>query len=47
MTVKELREKLAQFDDNAIIKIYDDGWYETPNYVEEHDKGEVIIQMVY
>ena len=47
MTVKELRDILAQFDDNAIIKICDDGWYETPNYVEEHDKGEIIIQIVY
>ena len=47
MTVKELREKLAQFDDDALIQIYDDGWYETPNYVEEHDKGEVFIQVVY
>ena len=46
MTAKELRDILAQFDDNAIIKIYDDGWYETPNYVEEHEDNTVIIQVV-
>jgi len=47
MTVKELMERLVQFDENAVIKIYDEDYYETPNYVEEHDTGEIIIQVVY
>ena len=34
MTVKELREKLAQFDDNMEVKVLDDfGYWETCNTV--------------
>lgn len=46
MTVKEMIEKLSKFDDDAIVMINDEGWFETPNYIEEHDNHEIVIQCI-
>lgn len=46
MTVKELIKKLEQFDENKEVKIYDDGNYETPNYVEDHGEN-IVIQCLH
>ena len=43
MTVKELMERLAQFDENMEVKIIDGDWEEELNYVEDHE-GEIILQ---
>ena len=42
MTVKELREALAQFDENMEVKIVDDNWNESIQDVDEYN-NEVII----
>ncbi len=42
MTVKELREMLAQFDENMVVQIVDNHWNEDVNDVDEYD-GIVII----
>lgn len=46
MTVKELIKKLNQFEDDCKIMIFEENEYKTPNYVEEHDNKEVIIQYI-
>jgi len=43
MTVKELREVLAQFDDNMEVLIVDNHWDEPIDDVDEYD-GRVIIR---
>jgi len=42
MTVKELREMLAQFDENMEVKIVDDNWNEPIYDVDEYD-GVILI----
>lgn len=42
MTVKELREMLAQFDENMVVQIIDDHWNEDIYDVDEYD-GIVVI----
>lgn len=43
MTVRELREILAQFDENMEIKVNDNHWDEPIGDVDEYD-GVVIIR---
>ena len=43
MTVKELKEILAQFDENMEVKIVDNHWDEPIDDVDEYD-GEIIIR---
>ena len=43
MTVKELREILAQFDDEMEVQIVDNHWNEPIDDVDEYD-GIVLIQ---
>lgn len=45
MTVKELRERLAQFDENMEVKIIDGDWAEDIEDVDDYD-GIVIIQNI-
>ena len=45
MTVKELMERLAQFDENTEVKIVDGDWEEELNYVEDHE-GTIILQSI-
>ena len=45
MTVKELMERLAQFDENMEVKIIDGDWAEKIEDVDEYD-GVVIIQNI-
>ena len=45
MTVKELRERLAQFDDNMEVQIVDNNWYESIDDVDDYD-GVVLIQNI-
>lgn len=45
MTVKELRDILAQFDENIEVKIVDNHWDEPIDDVDEYD-GVVIIRAV-
>ena len=42
MTVRELREILAQFDDNMTVQIIDDNWNENIVDVDEYN-GVVVI----
>lgn len=42
MTVRELREILAQFDDNMTVQIIDDNWNENIIDVDEYN-GVVVI----
>ncbi len=43
MTVRELREILAQFDENLEVQIIDDNWNEAIDEVDEYN-GIVIIR---
>ena len=43
MTVRELREILAQFDDEMEVQIVDNHWNEPIDDVDEYD-GVVLIQ---
>lgn len=45
MTVKELRDMLAQFDDNMEVQIVDGNWCEPIDDVDEYD-GVVLIQNI-
>ena len=45
MTVKELRDILAQFDDNMEVKIIDGDWAEDIEDVDDYD-GVVLIQNI-
>lgn len=45
MTVKELRDILAQFDDNMEVQIVDGNWCEPIDDVDDYD-GIVLIQNV-
>ena len=46
MTVKELMKKLAQFDENAEVKVMVDIWAENVNYVEDEEDGSIIIDHI-
>ena len=45
MTVKELRDILAQFDDNMEVQIVDNNWCEPIDDIDEYD-GVVLIQNI-
>ena len=45
MTVKELMNTLAQFDENMEVKIVDNNWVEEIEDVDDYD-GIVIIQNI-
>ena len=45
MTVKELRNILAQFDDNMEVQIVDGNWCEPIDDVDEYN-GVVLIQNI-
>ena len=45
MTVKELRERLAQFDDNMEVQIVDNNWCESIDDVDDYDEV-VLIQHI-
>lgn len=45
MTVKELREALAQFDENMEVQIVDNHWCESIDDVDDYD-GVVLIQNI-
>ena len=45
MTVKELRDILAQFDENMEVEIVDNHWCEPINDVDEYD-GVILIQSI-
>ena len=45
MTVKELREALAQFDENMEVQIVDNHWCEPSDDVDDYD-GIVLIQSI-
>jgi hypothetical protein len=45
MTVKELRDILAQFDDDMEVQIVDNNWCEPIDDVDEYDEV-VLIQNI-
>ena len=45
MTVKELRDILAQFDDNMEVQIVDNHWCESIDDVDDYN-GVVLIQSI-
>lgn len=45
MTVKELRDILAQFDDNMEVQIVDNDWNEPIDDVDEYN-GIILIQNI-
>lgn len=45
MTVRELKDILAQFDDNMEVQIVDDNWCEPIDDVDEYN-GVVLIQNI-
>lgn len=46
MTIREMMEILAQFDEDMEVVINDGGDEVSPNYIENHD-GTVVIQYIW